>query len=470
MTNNRLLAILMLAVLLVLSACGNDSGTPSAGDSSGSAPSSSNAAADNKEDKSGVEPVELTFWHSMDGVFAELVQKQVDQFNNGIGKEKQITVTPVFQDWPGTQSLVAAMASDDVANMPDVIQLYGESVSIIRDYDRTVWLEDYITLPEATVKKEDLIPNAVSSQSINGKMIGVPYNVSSLLLYYNKDVLNEAGYDAPPATIDEMARMIKDIQEKTNAKYGLNVQVNQYEMENWIATQGVEGSYFGNNDSGHSGYLTELQADKDGTLRNFLTEWKKVIDSGAYKAVNDSISEEFANGDNAMVVMSSSRIPTVNSLVSGAFDWDVSPIPTVSASDVGGAFPSGAGLYMLDRDRNATEAAWEFIQYMISPEAQTIWLEGTGYIPVNVHSVETDAYRERIAELPKLERPYQSLMKSTDRVVAAFVPNSDAVGTVIKESMLKFADGQLDVDGAHEAIVDGIQKAFTDYYRINPVE
>lgn len=467
MTKNRLLAMLMLAVLLLLSACG--SLAPAGGSSAGTS-TSGDAEAENAGETSNGEPVELTFWHSMDGVFAELLQKQVDQFNNGIGKEKQIKVTPVFQDWPGTQSLTAAMASDDVANMPDVIQLYGESVSIIRDYERTVWLEDYMTRPDAAVKKQDLIPNAVSSQSINGKMIGVPYNVSSLLLYYNKDLLNQAGYDAPPATIAEMAKMIKDIKGKTNAKYGLNVQVNQYELENWIATQGSQGTYFGNNDSGHSGYLTELMADKDGTLKNFLTEWKKVIDSGAYKAVNDSISEEFASGDIAMVIMSSSRIPKVDSLVNGALEWDVSPIPTVSGGDVGGAFPSGAGLYMLDRDREAKDAAWQFVQYMISPEAQTIWLDGTGYIPVNVHAVETDAYKQRITEQPKLEKPYQSLIKSTDRVVAAFVPNSDAVGTVIKDTMLQFADGQLDVDGAHQAMVNGIQKAFTDYYRINPVE
>jgi sn-glycerol 3-phosphate transport system substrate-binding protein len=417
------------------------------------------------------QPVDLTFWHSMDGVYAEIVNKQVDTFNSTIGAEKGIKVTAVFQDWPGTDALTAAMSSDDIQNMPDVIQLYSESVSLIRSYERTEWLEDYINLPDNSVKKADLIPNTVEAYSIDGKMIGVPYNISALLLYYNKTYLTASGYTEPPKTISEMADMLPVLTDKTDAEFGLNVRVNNYELENWITTQGLNGSYFGNNNGGHNGYMTALQATDDGTLMKFLTEWKKVIDSGAYKAVRDSINEEFAAGMHAMVIMTSSRIPTIETLVNGAFDWDVAPIPKVDSTDAGGAFPSGGGLFMLDRGDEAKKAAaWVFIQYLISPEAQTMWLEGTGYIPVNIHAKDTDSYKAIVADQPRLNTAFETLLNSPKNEVASFTPNSSDVDTTIKNAMLLFADGTATLEETYTAIVDGCQQAFDDYYRANPIK
>ena len=116
----------------------------------GASGGNSGAASQEKEAGSGM--TEITFWHSMDSVFGEITQKQVDQFNETIGKEKNIHVTPVFQNWPGTDALMAAMPADDIENMPDVIQLYSESVNLIRDYKRTIWTEDMLTA-DGTMKK-----------------------------------------------------------------------------------------------------------------------------------------------------------------------------------------------------------------------------------------------------------------------------------------------------------------------------
>ncbi|GKU78053.1 extracellular solute-binding protein [Paenibacillus sp. L3-i20] len=420
-------------------------------------------------DTSG-KPVELTFWHSMDGVYSEILQKQVDQFNNTIGTDKNIKVTPVFQAFPGTSSLTAAMASDDIKNMPDVIQIYGENVSLLRDYKRTVWVEDYITSADATVKKDNLIPNAVSSFSIDGKLLGAPYNMSALMLYYNKTYLKEAGYENPPLTIAQMAEMLPNLTTKTDAKFGLNVRVNQFELENWIATQGTNGTYFGNNESGHTGYMNEFTSAKDDSLKKYLNEWKKVVDSGAYKATRDSINEEFAAGMHAMVIMNGSRIPTISNLVDDQFEWDVAPIPTVSSTDIGGAFPSGSGLFMLDRDDEAKKAAsWLFIQHMLSAETQTMWLEGTGYVPVNIQSTELEEYKRFIASDPKSAAPYKVLMQSKPNIIAAFVPNPEEVNDVIKNAMLQFGEGSADVEATYRAITGGIEKAFADYYRANPI-
>lgn len=413
---------------------------------------------------------EITFWHSMDGVFSEITEKQVKLFNDTIGKDKQIQVTGVFQNWPGTDALTAAMSTDDIANMPDVIQLYGESVSIIRDYDRTVWAEDYIMDAGSTLKKEDLIPNTVVSHSIGGKMIGVPWGISALMLYYNQDYLDAIGAEVPK-TLAEMAELLPKLVDQTDAQYGLNVRVNEFELENWIATQGPEGTYFGNNESGHKSHMTELACNQDGSLEKYLEEWEKVVASGAYKATRDSINEEFAQGMHGMVIMTSSRIPTIAELVGADFTWGVAPIPTVATDDVGGAYPSGSGLFILDRDDQAKQdAAWEFVQFMASPEAQVMWLDGAGYIPVNLKTTELEAYQTAIAAEPKLQTPYEVLLSAPEMVVPAYVPNSSTTDSVIRDAMIAFGEGNATKEETYQAIVDGCEQAFADYYRANPID
>lgn len=415
--------------------------------------------------------IQVNYWHSMDGVFGEVVEKQIEAFNNTIGEEKGIHVTGVFQNWPGTDSLTAAMTTDDISNMPDVIQLYGESVSLVRDYDRTVWAEEYITQADSSLSKGDLVPNTVSAYSIGDEMIGVPYTASSLMLYYNETYLTESGYEAAPTTIAEMAEMMPVIVESTDAEYGLNVRVNLYELENFIITQGAEGSYLGNNESGHADYMTDLAMDENGTLMNFLTEWEKVTSTGVFKETRDSINEEFAAGMHAMVIMSSSRIQTIDELVGDEFDWSVTSIPTVSADDLGGSYPSGAGLFMIDRDdQERVDAAWEFTAFMASAEAQAMWLDGTGYTPVNVNVMELDAYADAIAAEPKLELATNNLLGTPAHVVSSFLPNSSTIDGIIKDNMILLGSGEISVQEAYDNIVNGSKDAINEYYSVNPIQ
>lgn len=413
---------------------------------------------------------EITFWHSMDGVFGDIVNEQINEFNNTVGKDKGIKVTGVFQSWPGTTSLMTAMTADDVKNMPDVIQLYGENVDMIRDYERTVWAEDLINNESSTLKKEDLIANTVSAQTIDGKMIGVPYTASSLMLYYNMDYLREAGFDGPPKTIEEMAEMMIKISEKTEAENALNVAIKQYELESFISIQSENGTYFGNNESGHNKHMTKLSDEGKEALKNYLEEWEKVIKTGAYKAVTDSINEEFAKGIHAMTIMTSSRIPTIGELVGDSFEWGVTSIPTVNEKDVVGAYPSGSGLYMIDRENEAKkQAAWEFVSYMASKEAQVKWVGRTGYTPVNVNVQELEEYKKAVEEEPRLQLAMNNLVNTPNTVVPSFTPNSNAIGTIIKDAMRAFGTGKITKEEAYDEIVNGIADAIEVYYRANPV-
>ncbi len=455
MFKQKMLALLLAAAMVCgLAACGGDkqSAPPAA-----------------PEQDAGGGTLELSYWYSMDGAGGQIIEKQIEAFNSTIGTEKGIHVTGVYQEWPGTNALSAAMTTDNTENMPDVVHMFSEYVGLIRDWDRTVWAEDFINAPDSSVSKDELIPNSVAAYSIGDRMIGVPFAISALLLYYNQDQLAQAGFDAPPETIAEMAEMLPALTAKAGADYGMNVRLDQFEFENFIVTQGPQGTYFGDNESGHAGQMTEL-ACRD-AIDAFLTEWEKVIASGAYKETKDSMNEEFAQGLNSMCIMSSARIPAIAGLVGDSFEWGVSAIPKVSASDVGGAYPSGSGLFMVNRGDDARiQASWEFVQYLISADAQAMWLDSCGYVPVNVKAEETEAYQTAVSAEPRLSVPFQILKSTPASVVSSFCPDNQTVNTVIQDSMLAFAGGSMTKEQTLDAIVDGISTAFADYFRANPIQ
>ena len=457
MLKKKMLAILLAAAMVCCLAGCSGSGEEQ------SAPSTA------PEQGAGEGTLELSFWYSMDGTGGQIIEKQIEQFNSTIGAEKGIHVTGVYQDWPGTNALTASMTTDNTENMPDVVHMFSEYVGLIRDWDRTVWAEDFINSSDSSVSKDELIPNSVAAYSINGRMIGVPYAISALLLYYNQDQLSQAGFDAPPETIAEMAEMLPALTAKTDADYGMNVRLDQFEFENFIVTQDKQGTYFGDNESGHAGQMTELVCQ--GAIDAFLTEWEKVIDSGAYKETKDSMNEEFAQGLNSMCIMSSARIPAIAGLVGDSFEWGVSAIPKVSASDVGGAYPSGSGLFIVDRGNEARiQASWEFIQYLISADVQAMWLDGCGYVPVNVKAEQTEAYQSAISAEPRLSVPFNILKNTPASVVSSFCPDNQSVNTIIQDSMLAFAGGSMTKEETLDAILNGINAAFADYFRANPIQ
>ena len=469
----RAIAMGMAAVMGIscLTGCGNGKSSEA---SAQNTEAQGNAAVQDDTAVQAEEGItEIEFWHSISGELAEKLGEMTENFNNTVGKEKKIKVTTVYQNWPGTDKLVTVMQAKDIKNHPDLIQIYGENMNIVRDYERMVWVEDYISRPESAVKKEDLVPNAAEAFSIDGKMLGAPLTLSTLLLYYNQDMFEAAGITAPPTTIAEMAEDMKKLTKKegdTTQIYGLNLCPNSYELNSWIAGQG-EVSYFGDNESGRKAPMTKVVIGENKTLDNFLTEWDKVIQTGGLKYQVDNMNEEFANQQHAMVIMSSARIQIMKGLIGDNFKWSVADLPKVKESDNGGASVSGGGLFMIDKDDpKKLEASWEFVQYCLSPETQLFWSQNTGYVPVNQKTYDLPEMTEFLKNEPELETAIAQIGHSSPKLQEPYYPNAGEIKTVVKEALILFAKGELSKEETGRTIIEGCNAAINDYYRANPLD
>lgn len=426
--------------------------------------------ASSSTQESGVRTVE--FWHTMSGVNGTAIDKIAESFNATVGKEKGIVVKSVFQGNDNSEKLKTLAQAGDFKNFPDVAQIAGAGVPSAYTYEQLVPVQNFIDAGNSSIDLSDIEPNMLRSYNYAGKQIGMPVSCSALLLYYNEDMLKEAGFDAPPSTIAELAEYCEKLKvvDKNGEveRYGLNVAIRRYQLANYIGSQG-DYNFFGDNEGGRLAPMTRVTFGDDGTLRKFLTEWEKVIKSGGYKPTEDDINEEFALGIHAMVNMSSARIGKIKALVGDNFHWNVAPNPKVDPNDKGGIAVGGSCVVMFDPDKDPeqVQAAWEFVQYMVSPEMQFQFHKDTGYIPVNKKVYEQPGIDEWFAENPAYKVAVDAIHASNPNVQEPFDIINWEIDSVIKNHMVAFAQGKETLDQCHDGIVNECNAKLAAYHQAN---
>ncbi|MDR1550469.1 MAG: ABC transporter substrate-binding protein [Hungatella sp.] len=457
--------LMALALCSVLAACGStpknssDSSSSGAGSSAGSEP----GAAE--------KPIEVVFWHSFGGATGEVLQKIIDTYNETRGVEKGIRVSLVYQGYEGTDKVLLAYQTKDTANAPDINVGLTSAIPSMAELDWNVDISEYLDDP-ATEISADAFPEAMQRAcSYEGKMVAVPFANSIPLLYYNADALKEAGFDRAPETLDELAEYTKALTLKDDAgnvtRYGLNVQIRRYQMVQFIVSQSPN-SFFGDNEGGRTAPMTKITSGEDGTMKNFLEKWQKVIETGGYKYVEDNINEEFAQGLSAMVIMSSSRLGTIKDLVGDSFDFQAAFLPKVNEGDNGGAAVGGSCLNLFKiGDKARADAAWDVIQYCVQPENQMIFSQASGYIPVNHATYELPEMVKYYEENPQYKVALDEMLAASPNAQEPLDLVYNDVQKVITDTMLEFCEGKRSVDDTVEKITAECNALLDEYHAAN---
>lgn len=425
------------------------------------------------------EPVTIQFWNSAEGAMATSVEYLVNQFNTTIGAEKGIKVESVFQGGDVVEKLKTLAQAGDYANFPHVGQIYAAGLSALFSMgDSLMFMEDVYAADgyEITVKKEDIVENFIRSYTYEGRWVGMPLNASTLLMYYNKDAAVEAGLDVntPPQTIAELAdwtaALTKKAADGTVERYGMNIQIDRYELVNFL--MGISGdapcNYIGDNEGGRASMMTKLTIGEDGSLAKFLTEWEKVIATGGYKPVNDDERGEFANGLSAINFQSSAQLTTMIKNTDGKFELGVAPIPHCTTEDKVGAAVGGGSVCMFNVGTDAEkQAAFAFVQYLASPESQLYLFQNNGYLPVNKNTADLDAYKAYIASEPRAQIAVDQLAVSDPGMQEPFDLIMSELNGLVKNNLIDFANGEITKEECEANIVDGFNAKLNDYILAN---
>jgi multiple sugar transport system substrate-binding protein len=193
-----IIALTMVFAMLALAACagtGTTAGTTAAPTTAGPTTAKPTTVA------TTLPPTEISFWNGWTGPDGTTLQNEVKYYNDN-NKDNVTVKMDIMQHAALTEKMHAALASNTAPNL-HLSFTNGEYAvnNQIVPID-TIW--DYTAL-----QKSDFVESILNQMYYKGKLLGIPFQLSSMYLYWNKDIFKNAGLDpeAPPKTWDEMVTM-----------------------------------------------------------------------------------------------------------------------------------------------------------------------------------------------------------------------------------------------------------------------
>lgn len=420
-------------------------------------------AAGSKETQE-TEPITITWWHSNSGILQEATEELISSFNTTVGKEKGIKVEAIYQGKANDVlvKLKAVTADTDTSQYPDIVQLDASGALDIVSSNIVTYTQDL-----AEKYNDDLSflqENTKESLMYKDRLIGMPFNASTILYYYNKTAFDEQNL-TPPETIDELiqiAPLLVQIDAKGNTtRYAFSNIPTTYELTALLGSQnGV--SYITDMENGHQGTPTKTVFKENGTFKNLLTKWKKLYATGGLENASSGITASFVAGKTASFLASTSNLTTIIQSVGNRFELGVAPCFRINENDKGGVNVGGGALYAVTKDNSKQEAAvWEFLKYATSKEAQLKWHIKTGYLPVNKETYEMNEYKSFITQNPLFEVPAKQLFASNPKIVGVWIPSGYQIYYSFMSNIKKMLTDNISVD----ATVNAMQKEIDGYLK-----
>ena len=236
-------------------------------------------------------------------------------------------------------------------------------------------------------------PALMANGNIEGKTWGIPFQRSTIVAYYNKDLFRAAGLDpeAPPTTWDEIISMGKTLTK--DGTYGLMIPSTGYPYWMFQALAIQNGKEVMSNDG-----LTTYFDDQ--TVIDTLDFWKSLSTEHGIMPEGTvewgTLRQAFLEGKTAMMWHSTGNLTAVKN--NASFDFGVAELP----ANVRNGSPTGGGNFYVFKDTSAEEraAALKLIEFMTSPEQAAAWSIATGYMGVSPAAYETEALKKYTSEFP----------------------------------------------------------------------
>ena len=343
--------------------------------------------------------LEMYFPVAVGGAPAERIAKLCDQFNQ---EHPEILVKPVYAGtYAETRTKVQAAIKG--GNTPAVALMFSIdlfsllSMNVLYDY------ESFVTTPEDQAWLNGFYDGFMKNSRTAGKTYGIPWQRSTIILYYNKDAYREVGLnpDMPPTTwaeLEEYAQKLTKLEPNGNvARYGIQIPSDKAGYAYWmLQTFCTQQSGFNlMNDLGTEVYFNDPRTIKA------LTFWKGLSDQGVQAPNTTAWSTtptDFLEGRAAMIYHTTGNLTNIKN--NATFEFGAAKLP----ADESFGSPTGGGNFYLFKgvSDEQTAAAFKFVQWMTNnPDRVAQWSIDTGYVATRPEAYETELLKNYTANFPQ---------------------------------------------------------------------
>jgi multiple sugar transport system substrate-binding protein len=227
--------------------------------------------------------------------------------------------------------------------------------------------------------EEDFYEQPLDAFRWKGTLTCLPQNVSSLVLYYNRDLFRAEGLPEPDGEwtwyrmVQRAKQLTKDLDgDGKPDRYGLGVEPSIIRLAPLVWSAG--GELFDDPER-----PTRFTLDNPGAQQAMEALFSLRVGHGVIPSEEEQESEDdesrFLHGRTAMILSSRRSTPVFRTIKD--FDWDIAPLPRIS--EPAGILHSDA--YCMARASKRKDAAWSFVEYALGPEGQRLVAETGRTVP-----------------------------------------------------------------------------------------
>ncbi|OAN68041.1 ABC transporter substrate-binding protein [Seohaeicola saemankumensis] len=332
---------------------------------------------------------ELTMYYpiAVGGALTEVVDGIVAEFEKA---NPDIKVNAIYSgNYDDTRvRALSALASGEPAQLAVMFSI--DAYDLI-EQDLVVAFDDIEGVDPAWL--DSFYPALMANGRVEGKTWGIPFQRSTIVAYYNKDMFRAAGLDpeAAPATWDEMISMGKALTKE--GTYGLMIPSTGYPY--WMfQALAIQNGKEVMSDDGLTTYFDDPAVVETLEFWKSLSTEHGIMPEGTVEW--GTLRQAFLEGQTAMMWHSTGNLTAVKN--NASFDFGVAELP----ANVRPGSPTGGGNFYVFKDTSAEEraAAMKLIEFMTSPEQAAAWSIATGYMGVSPAAYETEALKAYTAAFP----------------------------------------------------------------------
>ena len=346
-----------------------------------------------KNNPSDEKPLELTWYFpvAVGGPITKMIEKMAEDFNK---EHPDIVVKPIYT---GTyeETMTKVQTNIQGNDPPDLAVLLSTDLYTLMDMDAIIPLDEWIKKDKAEEMIKDFYPAFMENSITNGKTWSIPFQRSTIVLYYNKDAFKESGLDPekPPKDWGELTKYAKKLT-KPGAQWGVEIPTSgfPYWMFQAFALQNGKNVM---NDDGTEVYFDTKENVEAVQFWVDLAKKHKVMPEGVVDWA--TAPSDFIEGKTAMLYHTTGNLTNIKE--NATFDFGVAFMP---GNKQFGSPTGGGNFYMfkgMSEEKQA--AAWKFIRWATEPVRAAQWSIDTGYVATRKSAYETDIMKKYIASFPQ---------------------------------------------------------------------
>ena len=402
-------------------------------------------------------PLELTMFFPVNvgGTPAQCIDRMTAAFNE---QNPDIQVKAVYTG-NYDDTVTAIQTAIGTPGQPDLFVSLATQRFTMDDTGMAMHLDDIIAAdPEGQAFVDDFIDGFMLDSYVEGgHIISIPFQRSTMVMFYNKDAFREVGLDPeqPPKNWEELVDYATKL---TNDKrFGVAIALNsgsaQWAFTGFSLQNCTNGVGLMSGDGKHIYFNTPENVE---ALQLWLDLQNKYHCMAPGIVQWTDMPTQFLAGEVAMIYHTTGNLTNIRN--NANFEFGVCFLP---AGRQWGA-PTGGGNFYITKgiSEERQQAAWKYIKFMCSTENAAQWSIDTGYVATRESCYETEVLKSYYDSFPQALVAYQQLPYAQPELTTY---NAAEMWRILNDNIQAAVTGEMTAEEALAAAQEQGDELLEDY-------